>query len=106
MSYDKPLPCINSDNKPFWEGCHLHELRFQQCLDCGHVRWPPAIIWSSSPRANHLMPASLNHRARSARCSPVKRRCSGQLGRRPRTGRATARPEEPAAGGAPARVDR
>jgi uncharacterized OB-fold protein len=44
MSYDKPLPCINSDNKPFWEGCHLHELRFQQCLDCGHVRWPPAII--------------------------------------------------------------
>jgi uncharacterized OB-fold protein len=44
MSYDKPLPCINSDNKPFWEGCRLHELRFQQCADCGHVRWPPAII--------------------------------------------------------------
>ena len=44
MSYDKPLPSINSDNKPFWEGCRLHELRFQQCADCGHVRWPPAII--------------------------------------------------------------
>jgi uncharacterized OB-fold protein len=44
MSYDKPLPVINSDNQHFWEGCHLHELRFQQCSDCGHVRWPPAII--------------------------------------------------------------
>lgn len=44
MSYNKPLPKINSDNKPFWEGCHLHELRFQQCSDCGYVRWPPAII--------------------------------------------------------------
>ena len=44
MSYDKPLPTINSDNRPFWEGCHIHELRFQKCSNCGHVRWPPAII--------------------------------------------------------------
>lgn len=42
MAYDKPLPKINGDNRPFWEGCKQHELRFQQCGDCGHVRWPPA----------------------------------------------------------------
>lgn len=42
MSYDKPLPKINPDNQPFWEGCRRHELRFQQCSHCGHVRWPPA----------------------------------------------------------------
>ena len=44
MSYDKPLPKINSDNRSFWEGCRAHELRFQQCSHCGHVRWPPADI--------------------------------------------------------------
>ena len=42
MSYDKPLPRINADNQAFWEGCRMHELRFQQCKGCGHVRWPPS----------------------------------------------------------------
>lgn len=42
MPYDKPLPKLNADNRPFWEGCLKHELRFQQCSDCGHVRWPPS----------------------------------------------------------------
>jgi len=42
MQYEKPLPKINADNGPFWEGCHQHEIRFQQCSDCGHIRWPPA----------------------------------------------------------------
>lgn len=42
MSYDKPLPKLNSDTFSFWEGCRQRELRFQQCDDCGHVRWPPA----------------------------------------------------------------
>lgn len=40
MPYDKPLPKINADNRTFWEGCRDRELRFQQCSDCGHVRWP------------------------------------------------------------------
>lgn len=44
MTYDKPLPKINSDNRNFWEGCARHELRFQQCASCGHVLWPPSII--------------------------------------------------------------
>ena len=44
MRYEKPLPKINSDVKPFWEGCKNHELRFQKCQACGHVRWPASII--------------------------------------------------------------
>ena len=44
MPYDKPLPKLNSDTFPFWEGCRQHELKFQQCHDCGHVRWPPATL--------------------------------------------------------------
>lgn len=42
MSYDKPLPKLNTDNRPFWEGCRKHELTFQRCNNCGHVRWPPS----------------------------------------------------------------
>lgn len=41
MSYDKPLPKINPDNRSFW-GCREHELRFQQYKNCNHVRWPPS----------------------------------------------------------------
>jgi uncharacterized OB-fold protein len=44
MEYKKPLPKPNDDNRLFWEGCREHQLRFQKCGDCGHVRWPPSII--------------------------------------------------------------
>jgi uncharacterized OB-fold protein len=44
MGYKKPLPKPNSDTRPFWNGCRDHELRFQRCKECGHVRWPPSII--------------------------------------------------------------
>jgi uncharacterized OB-fold protein len=42
--YNKPIPNINSDSKEFWVGCKKHELRFQKCKACGHVRWPASII--------------------------------------------------------------
>ena len=44
MPYDKPLPQPNGDTKPFWDGCKKHQLRFQRCKDCKHVRWPPSIV--------------------------------------------------------------
>ena len=44
MAYEKPLPQVNPDNRPFWDGCKQHALRFQKCVDCGHVRWPPSAI--------------------------------------------------------------
>ncbi len=42
MNYEKPLPKVNSDNRPFWEGCRKHFLQFQRCAVCGQVRWPPS----------------------------------------------------------------
>ena len=44
MAYDKPLPQPNADTKPFWDGCREHQLRFQRCRNCQHIRWPPSII--------------------------------------------------------------
>jgi len=42
MTYAKPVPRINADNRAFWEGCRQHELKFQQCAKCSQVRWPPS----------------------------------------------------------------
>lgn len=44
MSYQKPLPQPNADDKFFWDGCREHKLLFQKCQNCGLVRWPPSII--------------------------------------------------------------
>ena len=44
MNYYKPLPKLNPDSKPFWDGCKDHQLRFQKCKNCSFVRWPAAII--------------------------------------------------------------
>jgi len=44
MTYEKPLPHPNADDKIFWEGCREHQLRFQKCEECGLVRWPPSAI--------------------------------------------------------------
>lgn len=44
MAYKKPLPQIGPDTKAFWEGCRRHEIRIQECGDCGHLRWPPAFL--------------------------------------------------------------
>jgi len=44
MDYNKPLPRPNADNKPFWDACKNHQLKFQKCHQCGLVRWPAALI--------------------------------------------------------------
>ncbi len=44
MDTNKPLPIPNADNKPFWDACAQHELKFQKCLVCGKIRWPAAFI--------------------------------------------------------------
>lgn len=41
---EKPLPRPSEDSAPYWEAAHRGELRMQKCLDCGHVRFPPAIL--------------------------------------------------------------
>jgi uncharacterized OB-fold protein len=43
---EKPLPRPSEDSAPFWEAAAKGELRMQQCSDCGHVRFPPAVLCS------------------------------------------------------------
>jgi hypothetical protein len=44
MAYEKPLPVINEESRPFWEGCKRGELLLQRCADCGaFVYYPRAL---------------------------------------------------------------
>ena len=38
--YDKPLPVIHPDNKPYWDSIKAHGVKMQKCLDCGTIRYP------------------------------------------------------------------
>jgi uncharacterized OB-fold protein len=44
FAIERPLPRPNEDTAPYWEAAHRGELRMQQCLDCGLVRFPPAVL--------------------------------------------------------------
>lgn len=44
MSYTKPLPRIDTLNKPFWEAARAEKLVIQACDDCGDVRFPPSPV--------------------------------------------------------------
>jgi len=42
--YDKPLPYVHEETKPFWDGIKRHELWLQRCQDCGKFRFYPRSI--------------------------------------------------------------
>ena len=39
--YAKPLPAIDPDSRPFWEGAKQRKLMMMRCPTCGRYRWPP-----------------------------------------------------------------
>jgi len=41
VGYDKPLPILSDENRPFWEACARGELRLQRCDACANVYFPP-----------------------------------------------------------------
>ena len=44
VDYKRPLPNVNDDTREFWTGCKMHQLKFQKCTGCGHIRWPASMI--------------------------------------------------------------
>lgn len=41
FSYEKPLPAIDSLNRPFWENAKTGRFVLQACSNCSHVSYPP-----------------------------------------------------------------
>lgn len=39
-----PMPEINPETKPFWEGCAQGKLLLKRCKDCGEVHYYPRAI--------------------------------------------------------------
>ena len=38
--YEKPLPEIGEENRPFWDGTRDEQLLVQRCARCTHLRYP------------------------------------------------------------------
>ena len=49
MAWTKPLPNIDHDNAPFWEGLRRHELLVLRCKHCGASYWPAAYCRTCAP---------------------------------------------------------
>jgi uncharacterized protein len=49
MAWNKPLPNIDLDNAPFWEGLRRHELLVFRCKHCGASYWPAAYCRACPP---------------------------------------------------------
>ena len=41
MAWNKPLPSIVGETKPFWDSCRRGQLMIQQCTECGQYQWYP-----------------------------------------------------------------
>ena len=41
---ERPVPVLDRDSAPFWDGVAAGELRLQRCGGCGAYRWPARAI--------------------------------------------------------------
>ncbi len=52
MSDQRPVPLIDRDSAPFWEGLREHKFQLMECTDCRHIFFPPRVVcpecWGSS----------------------------------------------------------
>ena len=42
--YDKPLPVVDAESKPFWDGAKAHKLVIQQCGGCKQFIFYPRAV--------------------------------------------------------------
>lgn len=54
MSYAKPLPVVDVESKPFWDGCRQGKLMLQRCANCGKHRFPPTYFCASCRSPAHM----------------------------------------------------
>jgi hypothetical protein len=44
VDYQKPLPELTAENRPFWDACREGRLAMQRCGACGHLRYPVSAL--------------------------------------------------------------
>ena len=73
MSYDKLVPDITADTKPFWDALHEGRFVLQRCADCKKVRHYPRPVcdacfgmnaeWMDAPRQGAVHSWTITHHA-------------------------------------------
>ena len=72
MSVSPPLPVIDADSQPFWDGARRGQLVIQLCRSCGHWQFYPRprcvqcggeAEWVAASGAGHVYSYSVVHRA-------------------------------------------
>ena len=57
--YEKPLPLIDGESRPFWQAARAKQLKIMRCRDCGkHFFYPRALCPSCHSAAVEWTPAS------------------------------------------------
>lgn len=44
MAYEKPLPVIDNESRPFWDGCRDGKLMLQHCAECDAWVFYPRVL--------------------------------------------------------------
>ena len=42
--YDKPLPVIDGESRPYWDALKQHRLTLKRCHDCGKHHFYPRVL--------------------------------------------------------------
>ena len=72
MSLSPPLPAIDADSQPFWDGARRGELLLQRCTSCGRWQFYPRprcihcggdVEWVSASGAGRVYSYTVVHRA-------------------------------------------
>ena len=79
--YEKPLPEVDEDTQPYWEGCKNHKLLVQRCVDCATYQSYPRKVcmncmsdnleWQEATGRGEIYSFSIVHRASPAFASDV-----------------------------------
>ena len=72
MSVPPPLPAIDPDSQPFWDGARRGELLIQRCTSCGQWQFYPRlrcvrcggdVEWAAASGAGRVYSYTVVHRA-------------------------------------------
>ena len=42
--YEKPLPVVDAESRPFWDAAKAHKFVLQQCADCSRYIYYPRVV--------------------------------------------------------------
>ena len=81
--FTKPLPNVDLDNQPFWDGLREHKFLLFKCTTCGAYYWPKAYcrFHDNEPFMGNLEWAEASGKGRCLRLTSITGLCTPALKR-------------------------